>query len=97
MVAAKQPPTAPKRGKPGPTRDIEIAKRVAKIVREVTGGDPWKEYLDEICDALDDKEIPPPKTWKNRTPPILDWADAASTEKALAKKAIAHHLNNATE
>jgi hypothetical protein len=82
----------PSRLKPGPPTDYETASRVAQTVAEIVAESNWRSRLDELCDALDDKKIPRPKTWRKRNPPIGSWADAATTDRDLAKKAIAHHL-----
>ncbi len=86
------PPKAdgPAMGKPGPQPNLKLALRVLGIVERIAGVGPWKDRLDEICDALDEAHIPTPKTWKKRE--IETWADAAALERELAKKAIEHHL-----
>jgi hypothetical protein len=108
--ASSKPPTTPRggtscpeeypgidshtRAKPGPKRDLATARRVAKIVRRVSGESHWVSMLVQICASLDAEQIPCPKTWHKRKPRIIDWTDAAATEPGLAKKAIAHHLKN---
>jgi hypothetical protein len=87
--------SARERRKPGPKRDRDTAWRVDETVKGLAPGGDWKAALSAICEALDESPIPCPKTWRRRTPPITDWADAAVTEPELAKKAISHHLKNA--
>jgi hypothetical protein len=88
-----QTASASSKGRPGPKRDLDTARRVLEIVNTVAGGGDWKTKLYAVCDALDEAEIPCPKTWCKRDPPILKWADATkSTERDLAKKATAHWL-----
>jgi hypothetical protein len=86
-------PDALCRAKPGPKRGIETACQVQEIVKQVTNQPQWRPLLDDICEALDEKRIPCPKTWKARE--IECWSDASATERWLAKNAIAHHLENA--
>jgi hypothetical protein len=71
---------------------METAQRVLEIVTQTAGSEPWKSKLDDICDALDDKKIPCPKTWSKRDPPIRSWTDAATTDRELAKKALEYRL-----
>ena len=80
------------RARPGPRTATETAQRVLEIVTQTAGSEPWKSKLDDICDALDDKNIPRPKTWSKRDPPIRSWTDAATTDSELAKKAIEYRL-----
>lgn len=89
--------TGAKRRNPGPQTDFENARRVAEIVERVAQGENWTTRLDDICEALDEKEekIPCPKPWRKLTPPISDWSDAAACDRGRARKAIAHHLKNA--
>ena len=86
-----------KRTKPGPKRDVQTALKVKGVVERVAGGKPWKSELDAVCTALDEGQISRPKPWRNRKPPIVDWVDAAVSERELAIKAIGHHLKNARQ
>jgi hypothetical protein len=99
QVAAQQEPrqppalntetgTAP-RPKRGPKPDYETAWKVAEIVSRVAGERPWRSKLDGICMALDEENIPRPKTWRKRG--YDSWFDALS-ERSLVGKAISHHL-----
>ena len=91
-VAAMAEAAVPRR-KPGPKRDIETARRVAGIVGRLAGGPNWRDQLDELCDTLDQEQVPRPMTWRKKN--IRDWADAAAGYPNLAKHAVAHHLMNA--
>jgi hypothetical protein len=88
-------PEAKPRAKPGPKRNRDVARNVLAIIERVAAKNKWKSKLEEICDALDEADIPPPTTWPKRNPPIRTWFDAFSTEPDLAKKAISHRLKNA--
>lgn len=92
-VASRAENPALSKQRPGPTPDVATAKQVAEIVRKVGEGQPWKDKLEDICEALDAEKIPCPKTWKKRE--TRSWTGAAATERQLAIKAIAHHLKNA--
>jgi hypothetical protein len=87
--------TARSKAKPGPKLDKDTAQQVAEIVRPLANGQPLKDKLDDICEALDQAQIPCPKTWRKREPAMKNWADGAAFEPELAKKAIKHHLKNA--
>ena len=81
------------KNKPGPEPDVKNARKVAEIVAREAPSQRWQNRLDDICKALDKDEIPCPKTWVNREPPILGWSDVTTPhDRELAKKAIAHHL-----
>jgi hypothetical protein len=82
--------------KPGPRRDVDTARKVAEIVARVANGSPWKDCLENICEALDDELVPPPKPWRKRG--IRSWCDAldSADDRGLAKKAISHHLNQSS-
>jgi len=89
---------APPRKKPGPKTDFETALKVRAVVTSVVGDGPWSDKLDEICEMLDDKvdaeKIKCPKPWAKKG--LSDWTDAATHRPDLARKAIEHHLNVAT-
>jgi hypothetical protein len=88
-------PEAKPRAKPGPKRDRNVARNVLAIIERLAAKNKWKSKLEEICEALDEADIPRPTTWPKRNPPIRTWIDAFSTEPDLAKKAISHRLKNA--
>jgi hypothetical protein len=84
--------------KPGPERDLESAKRVAKIVAEVWNGEgrSWRGDLYDICEVLD-SAIPPlpcPDIWVTRHG-ISTWCRAAVKLPHVAIKAIEARLRNA--
>lgn len=82
--------------KPGPKRDLETARKVANLVSTLAPGQRWQDKLDEILEGLDEAQIPRPKGWPNRDHPLRSWSDATvGSDRELAKKAIAHHLENA--
>jgi hypothetical protein len=85
--------------KRGPKPDRETALRVAEIVATEAPDGDWKrkDKLDEICSALDGKEVPYPRTWPKRDEPLKSWEDAALFKPELAKKAIAHWLKTAKQ
>jgi hypothetical protein len=84
--------TTPSSTRPGPKTDFKTASRVDEIVKRVAPEGDWGSDIDDIAAELDDEKIPHPKTWPMRDPPIRNWTDAATTNRDLAKKAIAHHL-----
>lgn len=78
------------RARPGPKTDIETARKVREIVKQVANGEPWKNKIDDVCEALDGEKIPRPKTWAKKG--MRDWCGASATGCELVKKAISHHL-----
>jgi hypothetical protein len=83
--------------KRGPKLDHETALRVTGIVKTVAPDGEWKDKLEEICGAFDKAELPYPKTWPKRDPPLKSWEDGAACEPGLAKKAIEHLLKVAKQ
>ena len=83
--------------KRGPKPGHETAARVAEIVATVVKNGDWKDKLEEVCSALDKAELPYPKTWPRRDLKLTSWADGATFEPALAKKAIEHLLKLAKQ
>jgi hypothetical protein len=77
--------------KRGPGTDFKTAAQVAEVVTRIAGKDPWRSKIDDICDELDEKEVPYPKTWKARG--YRSWSTC--TERHLVIEAIRHHLDNA--
>jgi hypothetical protein len=78
--------------KRGPQRDYATAARVAKIIAQVAPDGNWRAKLDDICDKLDESEVPCPKTWKKKG--YLTWYDCCAGERDLVIKAIVHHVKN---
>jgi hypothetical protein len=62
------------RKKPGPKTDIETASKVAKVVAEIAPFGEWKGHWEQICEALDDAQIPVPRAWR-RKQGLRRWAD----------------------
>lgn len=94
LPIVQAPVSPPGERRPGPKRDTETAQRVLEVIKRV-GSKRWMDDLDKICAALDDEEIPFPKTWPRREIALRNWSDGASLEPGIAKKAIEHHLKNA--
>jgi hypothetical protein len=86
----KTGPAAP-RTKPGPKRDVETARQVAEILARVASSN-WPDNLVDICEALDEQEVPMPRPWHMKG--LRSWWDAAANHPDRAKKAIQHHLKN---
>ena len=80
--------------KRGPKPDLETTVRVAEIVTRVAPDGDWRSKLDDVCDALDEDEIPCPKTWrKNRN--YRCWGDCV--ERDIVVKAIEYRLEIAKQ
>jgi hypothetical protein len=80
--------------KRGPKTDHETASRVAEIVARVAPDGDWRSKFDDVCEALDDAEIPCPKRWrKDRT--CRAWCD--QPERAICVKAIEYRLKLAKQ
>jgi hypothetical protein len=75
----------------GPPTDYETAARAKKIVDRIAGKERWRSRVEDICDELDKKEVPRPKTWKAKGYGF--WSTCA--ERHLVVEAIRHHLDNA--
>ncbi len=86
---------APK--KRGPKPDHDTALRVAEIIAAVAKNGDWRNKLEAVCSALDNAELPYPKTWPRRELKLTSWTDGATFEPALAKKAIEHLLELAKQ
>jgi hypothetical protein len=78
--------------KRGPKPDYENPPRVAEIVARIAPDGDWRKKLDDICEALDKEDIPFPKTWPTRDPPLESWQDGITLEPTLVKKAIEYLL-----
>jgi hypothetical protein len=81
--------------KRGPKPDHEAASRVAEIVARVAPDGDWRPKLDDICEALDEAQIPFPPRWRKRDRSCDGWA--AYDERANAVKAIEYRLEIATQ
>ncbi|MGB7722296.1 MAG: hypothetical protein WBL65_20515 [Bryobacteraceae bacterium] len=88
------------RRKRGPERNYETATRVAEVVERVAPDDKWRSKLDDLLMALDDAEIPRPKTWQPKHG-YRSWyaavADNTTRGRHMAIEAIKHHLKRAKE
>jgi hypothetical protein len=79
----------------GPKPDHEAASRVAEIVARVAPDGDWRPRLDDICEALDEAQVPFPKRWRKRDRSCNGWA--AYDERANAVKAIGYRLEIAKQ
>ena len=79
----------------GPKADHEAASRVAEIVARVAPDGDWRPRLDDICEALDEAQIPFPPRWRKRERSCDGWA--AYDERANAVKAIQYRLEIAKQ
>jgi hypothetical protein len=82
--------------KRGPKPMLEVALRVAEVVARVAPGGDLRSKLDEICEALDEAEVPSPATWrKNEKRKYRSWSDCFEPE--IAVKAIEYRLELARQ
>jgi hypothetical protein len=81
--------------KRGPKPDHEAASLVAEIVLRVAPDGDWRPKLDDICEALDEAQIPFPPRWRKRDRSCDGWA--AYAERANAVKAIEYRLEQAKQ
>jgi hypothetical protein len=88
--AAAKTSSRPRRG---PKTDYQTALRVAEIANRIAGTEPWRSQIEDICDELDEKGVPRPKTWKAKG--YRSWSTC--TERHLVIEAIRHHLKRAKE
>jgi hypothetical protein len=95
-VNGTNPPESGGKGrKRGPKSDHETASRVAEIVARVAPDGDWRPKLDDICEALDQAQIPYPPRWRRRDRSCDGWA--AYDERANAVKAIEYRLELAKQ
>jgi len=76
--------------KRGPKPDYETAARVAEVVAHVAPDGDWRGKLDDVCEALDEKNIACPKTWRRKDRTCRRWSDYP--ERSHAVKAIQYRL-----
>jgi hypothetical protein len=81
--------------KRGPKPNREAALRVSEIVASVAPDGDWRSKLDEICEALDEAQIPYPARWRQRGQTCKGWVDY--DERANAVKAIEYRLGVAKQ
>jgi hypothetical protein len=91
MARNASPPdgTQPKPRKRGPRPDFDKATRVADIVARIAPDGGWRPKVDDICEALDEEQVPVPRTWRRKRK-YRWWADCV--ERAIAIKAIEYRL-----
>jgi hypothetical protein len=85
----------------GPKRDYETAGKVAVIIDRIAPDGRWRSNLDDILMALDDANVPTPKTWGPKHD-YRNWyaavsADTAARGRHMASEALKHHLKRAKE
>ncbi len=83
--------------KRGPRPDIENQEKVAALIRRYD--DDWilDDNLSEVCEALDQQQIPVPKTWAKRSEGhARSWSRALQLYPALVIKAIKDRCKAAT-
>jgi hypothetical protein len=88
-LITSEPVLVHKRLKRGPSPMYEQAARVWEIVNSVAPDGNWRAKYDDVCDALDEAQIPFPKKWRDREPPCRYWP---MSERALGVKAIEYRL-----
>jgi hypothetical protein len=84
-----------KGGKRGPKPDFDMVSRVAEIVACVAPGRDWRAKLDDVCEALDEADIPFPSRWRKQDKSCRGWTDY--NERANAVKAIEYRLEIAKQ
>jgi hypothetical protein len=86
-------PTLPPR-KRGPKPDHETALLVATIVARVAPDGDWRSRVDDVCDALDDEQVPVPATWR-RNRNVRKWG--LCDDRDIVVKAIEYRLGIAKQ
>ncbi|MBI3356829.1 MAG: TraM recognition domain-containing protein [Nitrospirae bacterium] len=92
------PVPAPQPRKRGPKTDIENHNKVVAIV--AGHGEAWTfdEHLIEICEKLDEQQVPVPKTWPSRSDgKSRTWSRAFANYPHLVVKAIKDRCKAAGE
>ena len=93
-AGAERIKTKGKGRKRGPKPDAKMALRVAQIVPQVAPDGDWRSKLDEVCDALDEAQIPCPSRWRKKRH-CQGWCDYDDRE--IAVKAIEYRLGMAEQ
>ncbi len=75
--------------KRGPKPDFETAALVAAVVARVAPDGDWRSRVDDICDSLDEEQIPVPSTWR-RNRNCRRWS--LCDDKDIVVKAIEYRL-----
>jgi hypothetical protein len=92
-----EPKATAKGARRGPKPDYENPPFVAEIVARVAPDGDLHAHLNAICEALDNAEIPFPKTWPRRESHLKSWQDGALLEPPVAKRAIKDRLKVAKQ
>ena len=79
--------------KRGAKPDVQMASRVVEIVARIAPDGNWRAKLEDVCEALDEENIPVPRTWRERE--YRSWA--ACLERPIAIKAIEYRLETAKQ
>jgi len=79
--------------KRGPKPDYETAAHVAEIVARVAPDEDWRSKREEICEELDDAQIPIPSKWRREVPPCRSWSEQLDRQKLL--KVISYRCQQA--
>ena len=87
--AAHEGKNLPRRRR-GPKPDLESPPKIQSIVLKTAGQDLWKTRLEDICEALDDEQVPISAKWRREG--VRSWTTA---EPTLAKKKIEYALDMA--
>jgi hypothetical protein len=80
--------------KRGPKPDRETALLVATIVARVAPEGDWRSRVDDVCDALDDEQVPVPATWR-RNRNVRKWS--LCDDRDIVVKAIEYRLGIAKQ
>jgi hypothetical protein len=75
--------------------DADGNRRVANVVKRFSPN--WRDRLPEVCEALDEENMPLPKSdkWKNRG--CSDWTDVLTEDPEGLAKALQHRLDWVSE
>jgi hypothetical protein len=92
-ASSEHPPKVPPR-KRGPKPDHETALLVATIVARVAPDGDWRSRVDDVCDALDDEQVPVPATWR-RNRNVRKWS--LCDDRDIVVKAIEYRLGIAKQ
>jgi hypothetical protein len=74
----------------GRRANAQANRTVARVVE--TFGSDWREHLTEVCEVLDEKKFPLPRSQKWKKKGCSDWADVLCEDKEGLVKALQHRL-----
>ena len=97
-AAPAQPASPPKsdgKGQKRGPKPVEGAAELAEIVTRMAPDGDWRSKLDNVCEALDEAQIPFPRRWRKRDRSCKGWVDY--DERANAVKAIDYRLKTARQ